>query len=487
MLIQPLFLSLRGRIFEMKKSVSWMMAVAWCVSLVTAGYAENTPPDIKDIGSISSRKITAFRTELEKSGFVVQAGKLGLVDVVSLCCAGVLPSCLGNNGSFPYLMYTIPPGEGQTVGKSNPWTFQLRPDEAIVFIGKTPPPVSYFSYRSYLMTRYYAPEQTRMKIFASLGDTLNNLTIKTTGIRTGDPFGQDTIIVTTADMNIEQRILKAARRSGLPLDIINTDVIPSSAVKLGFNSDSDEFVFLHRIALPKYGYDKEVSAYLQNPGGVVFRVTPVTPATSDPYPVPRLRVRGTGVTEIDLLDDLDSLRQAILTKYSGLTSTDIMSSVWLTEGFDAIQREMDVLGENRDTTYLKTEPLFTLSEDPNDFLIVYGVNHEATGKATYANFTVYGADLLIGVASEHSRNLWGSAQDYIPAQSETNYLYAWKVARHCNGEAHCTEVPIGDCPGLALDEQMFIVFRAYLERTTKVGPAYSEIVYDRAIKFSPAQ
>jgi len=240
----------------MRRSVTWIMTFAWLISLVSAGYAADTHADKKDTGSISPRKIAAFRTALEEDGFVVKEGSFGMVDVVSLCCSGVLPSCLGNNGSFPYLMYTIPPGEEQTVGKSNPWTFQLRPDEAIVFIGRTPPPVSYFSYRSYLMTRYSASEQTRKKIFASLGDTLNDLSIKTKGMRVGDPFDQDMIIVTTADMGIEQRIHKAARRSALPSDIINTDVIPSPAVKLGFNSDSDEFAFLHRIALPKYGYEE---------------------------------------------------------------------------------------------------------------------------------------------------------------------------------------------------------------------------------------
>jgi len=471
----------------MKRSTLWIMTVVWCVSLVSAGYAENTPPGENDRGAISPRKIAAFRAELEESGFSVQEGSLRLLDLISLCCAGILPTCYGNNAVFPYLVYMIPPGSGQTVGKSNPWTFQLRPDEAIVFIGRTPPPVSYFSYRSYLMTRYDATEQTRKRIFASLGDTLNNLTIKTRGFRIEDSFDQDTIIVTTADRGIDKRIRKAAQKAGLPQDIINTDVIPSSVAKLGFNSDSDEFIFLNRIALPKYGYEEEVAQYLKDPGGVVFRVTPVAPPANDPYPMPRLRVRGTGVTEIDLMDDLDRLRQAILSKYSGLRAEDLVSSVWLTEGFDAIQRGIEMLGENRDTTYLKTEPLFTLSEDPEEFLIVYGVNHEATGKATYANFTIYGEDLLIGVASRHSRDLWGSAQDYISGRPEANYLYAWKIARHCNGEAHCTEIPMGDCPGLALDEQMFLVFRAYLERTTKVGPAYSELVYDRAIKFSPSR
>lgn len=436
-------------------------------------------------GEVTTQKIPIFRKLLEEEGFTVKEGSLGMVDVVSWCCAGILPSCFGNNGSFPYLMYMIPPGEGQAVGKSNPWTFQLRPDEAIVFIGKTPPPMSYFSYRSYLMTRYFPLEQTRKRLFLSLGDTLNNLTIKTKGIATENPFNKDIIIITTADRGIEKRILKCAQKAGYPKEIINLDIIPFSAVKLGFNSDSDEFAFLHRIALPKYGYEDAVNAYLKNPGGIVFRITPVNKETYDPYPMPKIRVRGTGVTEIDLMDDVEELREAILTKYPGLQANDLVSSVWLTEGFDALQRGINGLEENRDTTYLRTEPLFTLSEDPDDFVIVYGVNHEATGKATYANFTIYGTELLIGVASEHSRNFWGSAADYLPRKTEANYLYAWKIARDCKGEAHCTEVPLGECPGLSVDKEMFIVFRAYLERETKVGPAYSEIVYDRAIKFSP--
>jgi hypothetical protein len=39
--------------------------------------------------------------------------------------------------------------------------------------------------------------------------------------------------------------------------------------------------------------------------------------------------------------------------------------------------------------------------------------------------------------------------------------------------------------GIDLDQPLFIVFRIYLENTTKTGPSYSEIVYDRAIKFDP--
>ena len=60
--------------------------------------------------------------------------------------------------------------------------FQLQPDEAIVLIGLTPPPAKYFSYTAYLFIRAY-PDGTTNQLFASLGDAVNNATIKTTGLR----------------------------------------------------------------------------------------------------------------------------------------------------------------------------------------------------------------------------------------------------------------------------------------------------------------
>ena len=39
--------------------------------------------------------------------------------------------------------------------------------------------------------------------------------------------------------------------------------------------------------------------------------------------------------------------------------------------------------------------------------------------------------------------------------------------------------------GIELDQPLFVGWRAYLENSTKTGPYYSEIVYDRAIKFDP--
>ena len=155
---------------------------------------------------------------------------------------------------------------------------------------------------------------------------------------------------------------------------------------------------------------------------------------------------------------------------------------------------LDNLGESRDTTYLGTDndpntvnPL-TLPDDPNTFFIVYGVNHVKTGKVTYSNFVIYGSVMINGVIGVDSSQFTGSASDYMPGNSSADYLYAWKVSRHANGDPHCVEVPFpahsNDFHGVGPASPLFVGFRAYLEPGTKVGPVWQELVYDRVIRFS---
>ncbi|QCR17795.1 hypothetical protein DKM28_06425, partial [Methanosarcina mazei] len=131
------------------------------------------------------------------------------------------------------------------------------------------------------------------------------------------------------------------------------------------------------------------------------------------------------------------------------------------------------------------DPAVTLGNDSDEFIIVYGVNHAATGKATYSNFAVYGADVWNGVRAITDEDFNGSAEEYLPDNPNAKYLYVYKLARNCSeDDQYCYEVPYGQgVHGIELDQPLVITWRAYLENTTRTGPAYSEIVYDRAIKF----
>jgi hypothetical protein len=465
--------------------------------------------------------VNAFKQALERDGFTVQQGGLSFFDLLKVYNNGVLPSAYGNNPNTKYLNLLVPPPSGQVVvgiiselmkalgvtANITPFP-SLRPDEAIVFVGRTPPECRYFSFDLYLMERTYGNE-TRW-IYGNLGDTLNHLVINTEGTPDGlpgNPFNKTTIVVTTADKGIDQRIRAAAQSAGFSYGIINTLVIPSAMVNMGVENGSDTFNVLLR---PTQFTDVQAgNNYITHTPATVFRVTPNKTAKLDPYNMPELRVRGTGKTEFDLMPDLEQLRKAILNKYSDLNATELPTSLGDPIGSDALQRGIDAYGPPNDAIYLWTgnqtvssptppfpnltqyygflrDPAITLGNDTNEFIIVYGVNHVATGKALYENFVPYGADVWNGVGTINDLNFNGTAEEYLPDNPNAKYLYVYKIARDCRGDTHCYKLPYGPGGyGIGPDQPIFITWRLYLENATKTGPSYSEIVYDRAIKFDP--
>jgi hypothetical protein len=478
------------------------------VMLIVTGLAQNAT--IADVN--------AFQKALEKDGFTVQQGTVGFLDLIKLYDRGVLPCAYGNNPSTKYLTYFVPSAPGHkipelysniasTLGISNlSPIWNLGSDEAVVFVGRTPPECRYFSFDPNLMSRTYGNE-TRW-IFANIADTVNNLVINTEGTpngSVGNPFNQTTVMIITADRGIDQRIRAAALSSGYSEGIFNTQVFPLSMLKMGLQNGSDDYMMVIRPALYK---DKHAGEeYLNHTPATIFRITPNQTTKLDPYKYPELRVRGTGKTEFDLMPDLEQLKQVILNKYSNLNATELPTSQTIPVGSDGIQRGIDVIGPDNDCCYLWSEnqtvssptpPLPNLSQyypflqrpilgnDPNEFIIVYGVNHVATGKATYSNFALYGVDAWNGIKALTNEDFNGSAGTYLPGNPNAKYLYVYKLARHCGGDPYCYEVPTGPgAYGLGLDQPLSICWRIYLEKATKTGPSYSEIVYDRAIKFDP--
>jgi len=304
----------------------------------------------------------AFQQALEKDGFTVQQGAVGFFDVIKLYDLGVLPNALGNNPSTRYLTYFVPPAPGRKVSEEigkiaatlginleAAAFWNLGPDEAVVFVGRTPPECRYFSFDLQLVERTYGNE-TRW-IFSNIGDTVNNLVINTEGTpdgAAGNPFNQTTVIVATADRGIDQRIQAAAISAGYPDNIFNTQVLPSSMLNLGVENNSDKFLIAMR---PAFYKDKQAGDdYLNSTPAIVFRVTPNLTTKPDPYDFPKLRVRGTGTTEFDLMDDLEQLKKEILNTYSNLNATELPISMVVPS--DGIQRGINAMGPDNDACYL---------------------------------------------------------------------------------------------------------------------------------------
>jgi hypothetical protein len=454
---------------------------------------------------------------LENNGFAWRKGEFQVLDAVLNACEDRIPSAWYNNVQ-PYMVAVLP-GEAN---KKDPWevstrslpvSYFLRQDEAIIIVGSTPPPMAYYSFQTFLFTRYNANTlnydddspagffQPYEAPFAYLGDTINSLTIQSTG---STPFNRPLAFISTSNRTTQERLRAVLRSAGYPDAIINTETLPSSLLRFGY-TDADQFLFLIRTAIAVGGeaamkeyQDKVIDPNLSPLR--VFRVRPTTEFPSDPLPAPVLRTRGTGHTEMDLYPTMEKLRKAILDQYSAAFDAEELDTLLpdaIPEGYPAIQRGIAYLGPGkdgsagygRDANYWLSS-WFDLPDDA--FALVYGVDHAATGKATYSSAAVYlDEKLAAGISSADSADFATNphtASYYLPGAPGIEKFYVWKVARNCNGEPACMEAKVPASKAVCLQKitptaLVRIGFRQYAEPATKVGPTEAELLYDRVIVF----
>ena len=195
------------------------------------------------------------------------------------------------------------------------------------------------------------------------------------------------------------------------------------------------------------------------------------------------------------LDDaekhLEEIHNALIAQYSDEYDYEELSSdIAVQEGLTAYLRDTNSQGDNRDTSYLMTKD-FTLNSD-EDFVVVYGVNHTATGKACYSNAVLYARPMLNGVCSVYDSLFSGSADLYLETDCEdADGYYVYKMARTKMDDytkiiEYSTGNEKGKYYGVDNGNTLLLAFRAYVDETD-VGPSYYEIVYDRAIIFHKKQ
>lgn len=495
------------------------------------------PNPLMDELTYDNGNVKKFVSTLEERGFIVQEGELKYIDILKLVSEGVVDNAMGNHAGAPYSPVLIPPAPNQhpSEGQKPPigytpddptnfpanlnyvapgFTFKLRPDEAIVLIGQTPPPAVYFSFRSYLgfvenkPGKDYSGEITAGDaetgfyhgIFGSLGDQLNNFNIwteNTQGGTAGNPFNSSTIIITTADQNVNKQIRDSLAGAGFDPEIMNNDNIPAGLVNMGLEKGKDTFTFLRRAAIwaEKFigdQYLNNLSHYMK-----VYRITPKTPYTSlNPWPIPNLKIKETGTTEFKILpnarNELNYLRNQILAKYGSkeFDHTDLNFDLAIVEGFEAILNDVNVWADNRDAIYIESDYFQFKSDD--DFLILYGVNHEQTGKAVFSNASFYGAEFFNGVAVANTTvEFKDSAAELFPeGYDNEKFYYVCKMSRKVDEEGieiivpYSTGNPNGKAYGVDNNKDASIIFRVYVDKETLVGPALFEVIWDRAILFT---
>ncbi len=482
----------------------------------------------------SNQTVQNFKSIMENQGFIVQEGTLRYIDILKLCSEGIIGNCLANNVGAPYAACLLPPAPNQNPSRGqqppigynpdNPGNYpanpkyipginsKLRPDEAVVLIGITPPPALYYCFRSYVGFIENKPGKDYSgyittgddntgfyhMIFASLGDQLNNYNIRTLNTQSGGsggPFNSPTIIISTADRNISTRLRNALGTAGYSQNIMNDDNIPIELVNMGLEKGKDNFMFIMRFVLwadKNIGdqYINNIDKYIK-----VFRITPKTPLSNPaPWPVPTLKIRETGITEYQVVPnarrDMDYLRNQIIKKYGSpeYDHVDLDMNIAIPDNYNAILRDYNVYGDDRDGVYFKTQD-FQLTSD-EDFVMVYGINHERTGKAIYSNASFYGAEYYNGVLGVFSTVQFpDTATPYFPQGYENaGFYYVYKMARKADGDnvaviPYSTGNPLGKAFGVDNNKDARIVFRVYLDKTAMVGPYIFDVIWNQAILF----
>ncbi|NCC24129.1 MAG: hypothetical protein EOM25_02850, partial [Deltaproteobacteria bacterium] len=339
---------------------------------------------------------------LEGSGYQVQQGDICLSNAVEICAAGYSPNANANNAGFPYLCIQAPlPPDAAHAILPVQFAYSLREDEGLVVIGRTPPTCDYYSYRSYFLNICLSGVNPfdRQKIYTQLGDPINAYNIQDDmfyGNPSGakvEPYESFFVLVSTADRQLYEDVRAAVSQAGLDPNKVLLDIMDPNLIRLGNDDFADMMNFLHRFSNPK---DKDAGqVYTHRPTLEVLRLTPNTPRTADFLTPYAPRKRGSGTNEEQYRAALDSLRQAILEEYGGTNRIEELPTyVWMAKsGAEAIDAVEDVLGETRDTLYLKSG-LFRFGADTR--VLAYGINRTATGKSVYNNVSCYGAQYING-------------------------------------------------------------------------------------------
>jgi len=394
--------------------------------------------------------------------------------------------CWGNNPTSPYGQ----PNFIDPLTKSPSPNIQLDSDEAVVIILRTPPQVKYYSFVQYLFQIHGQSNP----VFASLSDAVNHKKLGTTGSTQigAAPFDQYAALVWTADMNTFNTIKVNLLKSGLPAQAINLYPLPSilptnPAFKLqyGYGASSDSFSMLMRSALP--AVPKNFESYKTEKPFYVLKVSPVKHETPNPAPVLGYSIASTGKIEpaglqLALAKLVNAIKANYETTYT-LQNQKVEYSKIL--GWDCISGSSPCLGDNYDALYSQDLEKSLVVKSVDDFVVIAGVNHQKTGKATYLNHSVYDMKKVAGIVSVDDSMMTTESALYHSASTNPKdsityqNLYAYIISYNCTGRKFCLQIPaptpdnpVGLKPGAAFS----VYGRSYLEPTSLVRPLDTEVI-----------
>jgi hypothetical protein len=420
---------------------------------------------------------------LAAAGFRTQPG--AVFSIRTTDCTG-LASCFLANPTSPYLLFGLPrrPDESSLIeepfdvahrptGMETTW--RIAPNEVVVVVGRTPPEAAYFSFAHYVFSRV-GPEG-RTTVFGPLGNALNQQTL---GRTAASPFDAPFAIVIGSDESLVARA-EAALAVAQPDHAVDRFHLDPSQVRLGASDAADTIMLLGRIAL--FSDAARGEAWLTDPPIDIFRAEFAGPYEADPLerepftlprnePVEAVTAEDVDLAETAVRDALPGYQFQLFT-FPSLNYFDVHAQQEL-----CLPDLFNCQGMVGDTVYARTDwrPL-----EDDSVLVAVGVNHEASGKATYSSVAVVSRSALISTVVLDSRSMPGTAVSAGIDPPVADSLFAVAFARSCEGiELRCLALP-----DVAPGDDVALLFRAYLEPGAGVAPAAATLTSPRAWRAMP--
>jgi hypothetical protein len=429
-------------------------------------------------------------------------------------------TCFGNNPAAPYITFSIPPWPeefidpatdqafGQNIeGYHN--TYRLDPREAIVILGKLPPPSAYFGLQTYLFTRqdtFHTDSPTYMFMadkppllnlffkkvlqnpdrvisFASLSDSINNVVIER---MSGAAFRQQRYFIISPDEFMDNKVREALRMLSVKEEDIFTERIPSNTI-VGLDESSDDFLTLLRYAMPDDGGDPgDPSDVWRNELPlVVLRIRDThSDRPTEPYPAftePEFRQKQ---DEFYLKNDLASLVAAVSQRWgqpsaalNAVPLLRVQPSPINMVGPKCFAIGMNCLGDTQDTSYQYSFPLPVGSD--NIYALV-GTLGTQTGNATYVGLGLTSSKRMLGFDNRSDADLINSASMFAQEVNNTDKFFVYYFTRDCSDlsaltndrclEISETDLPLCADPTAASCDKLTFSLRDYIPPGAERGP-----------------
>ena len=497
-----------------KNLLSVILAAAVIAALPACNGHNNGDIPKNNVPASLERIAKNLTEDLEHHDFEVKRGYFSLFTVADCQYPiAILGNCFGNNPVAPYIVYALPswPGEyvdptlvnltGPTPAGFNN-VFRFDPKEAVIILAQLPPQGAHFGLQHYEFSREgtintsdpiylwlgtqsaviqklffdYCPDPTRLRIFASIGNSNNNGVVER---QSGASFGAERYFITTPDQYMARTMTQYLRDAGVP-DTRQIFLEPvSSQFKVGLEKSAYDFNFLMRYAMPQNKTDAD--AWRASLPMVVLRVRDKDHHRApEPYPGPVLDPRLAN-DELPLKPDLENLAIALKDYWDqpGAPSPptfDAQTKIDMV-GPDCDIRGMNCQGDAQDTAYIGS---FNSSLDHQEVYALMGTMGTITGNATYVNVSIYESVQFYGVVSIDNTEIQGTATQFCASAdctgiSNVDKLYLFYITRDCQslGLSNCFSVGEDKIPP---GQQFKIVQRTYIKPGTERGPDSTKLV-----------